>query len=301
MPGENRNTAADSHWTIIKLLRWATSYLKTHDIDSPRATGEILLAHALKCERIDLYLKFDQPLVGDELKAFKILIQRRIKREPVAYILGVKEFWSLDFEVTEDVLIPRPETECLVEKALELLSGHTTSQSWRILDLGTGSGAIVIALASQHPRHSYFASDRSFQAVRVACRNARRHNLGEAIHYFNADWLTALNQRTSAFDLMISNPPYIPSRMIEGLQPEIYGFEPKAALDGNDDGLECLGRIIGSAHHYLKPGGVLLLEIGHDQRIAVHKLALDGGRYDNFGSGKDYAGHDRFVWMYKSE
>ncbi len=297
MPEKKITTPANSQWTIIKLLRWAASYLKTHDIDSPRATGEILLAHALKCERIDLYLKFDQPLAGDELKAFKTLIKRRIRREPVAYILGVKEFWSLDLEVTKDVLIPRPETECLVETALELLSRHPSSQSWRILDLGTGSGAIIIALASQQPRHTYFASDRSIQAVRVARRNAVRHNFGELIHYFNADWLTSLNQKTSAFDMIVSNPPYIPSRVIEGLQPEIHDYEPIAALDGSDDGLKCFKEIINSAHRYLKPGGVLLLEIGHDQQDDIRRIVPDSGPYDDVSCTKDYAGHDRIVCM----
>jgi len=240
-------------------------------------------------------------LVGGELQTFKTLIQRRIRREPVAYILGVKEFWSLDLEVTEDVLIPRPETECLVEKALAFLSRPAESQSWRILDLGTGSGAIIIALASQQPRHSYFASDRSIQAVRIALRNARRHNLDERIHYFNADWLAPLNQKKSAFDMIVSNPPYIPSRLIEGLQPEIHGYEPMAALDGNDDGLGCFDVIIGSAHRFLKPGGVLLLEIGHDQLDEVCRIGIDCGHYDDFGSGQDYAGHDRIVWLHKKD
>ena len=297
MSGNTLTKPDNTQWTIIKLLRWAASYLKTREIDSPRATGEILLAHALKCERIDLYLNFDQPLAGDELKAFKTLIKRRIRREPVAYILGVKEFWSLDFEVTEDVLIPRPETECLVETALALLSRQASSQSRRILDLGTGSGAIIIALASQHPRHTYFASDRSIQAVRVARRNTERHNLEKMIHYFNADWLTSLNQKKSTFDMIVSNPPYIPSRMIEGLQPEIHGYEPMAALDGSDDGLECFNKIIGSAHRYLKPGGVLLLEIGHDQQHNIHRIVSDCGSYGDFSCIKDYAGHDRVVCM----
>jgi release factor glutamine methyltransferase len=301
MSGENRNTATNSQWTIIKLLQWAASYFKTHDIDSPRATGEILLAHALKCERIDLYLKFDQPLLGDELKRFKVLVQRRIRREPVAYILGVKEFWSLDLEVTEDVLIPRPETECLVEAALALLPRQESSQSWRILELGTGSGAIAIALASQLPRHIYFASDRSMPAVKVARRNARRHNLGDMIHYFNADWLTSINRKTTAFDMIVSNPPYIPSRVIGELQPEIHGYEPMAALDGDHDGLGCISTIIGSAHHHLHPGGVLLLEIGHDQQGPVRRMAIDSGRYDSIGGRKDYAGHDRVIWMHKKD
>lgn len=297
MPEKVIDKHTSTQWTIINLLQWAASYLKTHNIDSPRATGEILLAHGLKCERIDLYLNFDQPLVGHELKVFKTLIQRRIRREPVAYILGVKEFWSLDLEVTKDVLIPRPETECLVETALELLSRPASSQSWRILDLGTGSGAIIIALASQQPRHTYFASDRNIQAVRVAHRNARRHNLGEMIHYLNADWLTALNQKTSAFDMIVSNPPYIPSRVLEGLQPEIRDFEPISALDGNNDGLGCFKKIISSAHCYLKPGGVLLLEIGHDQQNDIHRTVCDSGHYDDFSCTKDYSGHDRVVCM----
>lgn len=301
MPENKSDIRVDNQWTIIKLLRWAAPYLKRHDIDSPRATGEILLAHALQCERIDLYLNYDRPLNGDELQAFKSLIQRRVRREPVAYILGIKEFWSLDFEVTKDVLIPRPETECLVEAALEILSGPASSQSWRILDLGTGSGAIIIALASQQPRHRYFASDRSAQAVGVARRNARRHKLGDMIQFFTADWLTALNPKTSAFDMIVSNPPYIPSPVIRGLQPEIQDFEPLAALDGNDDGLGCYSKILGCAHRFLEPGGVLLLEIGHDQQDAVRRIARDCGHYDNFGSGKDYAGHDRIVWMHRSK
>jgi release factor glutamine methyltransferase len=298
MSGNNLTKPDNNSWTIIKLLQWAASYFKTHGIDSPRATGEILLAHALKCERIDLYLKYDQPLLDDELKTFKILVQRRIKREPVAYILGVKEFWSLDFEVTEDVLIPRPETECLVEAALERLSRRSSSQHWRILDVGTGSGAIAVALASQQPRHTYFASDKSVQAVKVARRNARRHNLDEMIHYFSADWLTSLNRKTAAFDMIVSNPPYIPTRVIEALQPEIHDYEPLAALDGNDDGLGCYKEIIDAAHRFLNPGGVLLLEIGYDQLDDVSRIASNSGHYADFHSRQDYAGHDRVVWMH---
>jgi release factor glutamine methyltransferase len=301
MPENQSDTRDGNQWTIIRLLRWAASYLKSHNIDSPRATGEILLAHALQCARIDLYLNHDQPLNSDELQAFKSLIRRRVRREPVAYILGIKEFWSLDFEVTKDVLIPRPETECLVEAAQEILSRPPLSQSWRILELGTGSGAIIIALASQQPGHRYFASDRSIQAVGVAQRNARRHKLGEMIHFFAADWLTALKRKTSAFDMIVSNPPYIPSAVIKGLQPEIHDFEPLAALDGNDNGLGSYKKILDAAHHFLKPRGVLLLEIGYDQQDAVRRIAVDGGHYDNFGSGKDYAGYDRIVWMHKRE
>jgi release factor glutamine methyltransferase len=297
MPEKVIDKHTSTRWTIIKLLQWAAPYLKSHDIDSPRATGEILLAHALKLERIELYLNFDQPLRGDELKAFKSLIKRRIGREPVAYILGLKEFWSLDLEVTRDVLIPRPETECLVEAALELLSKYSPSPARRILDLGTGSGAIVLALASQQPQHTYLASDLSVPALEAARRNARRHDLCDIIQFFAADWLTALRPEKSAFDMIVSNPPYIPSRVLQSLQPEINRYEPIAALDGEEDGLECFRKILKSVHHGLKPGGDLLLEIGHDQQDAVHRIAFECGYYDDFSCTKDYSGHDRVVYM----
>ncbi len=299
MPETKIAVSSKTQWTIIKLIRWATSYLKSHDIDSPRVTGEILLAHALKLKRIDLYLNYDQPLVVEELSAFKTLIQRRIRREPVAYILGAKEFWSLDLKITRDVLIPRPETECLVEAALDMLSKIPSLQSQRILDLGTGSGAIILALASQQSHHVYFASDYSKRAVELAGRNAARHGFSGRIHFFVGDWLAPLNPEKSGFDMILSNPPYIPSQVIGKLQPEIHQFEPLAALNGDLDGLSCFRKIIGSAHYYLKPNGVLLLEIGHEQKDDVHQFVSECGFYDNFNHAKDYGGYDRVVWMRK--
>ena len=299
MPEKKITTSGKTQWTIIKLIRWATSYLKTHDIDSPRATGEILLAHTLKVRRIDLYLNYDQPLVAEELNIFKLLIKRRIRREPVAYILGAKEFWSMDLNITQDVLIPRPETECLVEVALNLLAKIPSSQSQRILDLGTGSGAIVLALVAQQPRHVYFASDYFKKAAELASKNAARHDFSGRIHFFVGDWLTPLNPGKSGFDMIVSNPPYIPSQVIGELQPEIFRFEPLAALNGDQDGLSCFRKIIGSAHKYLKPHGVLLLEIGHEQKDDVHKIVSDCDLYVNFNHSKDYSGYDRVVWMRK--
>jgi release factor glutamine methyltransferase len=288
-----------TQWTIIKLIRWATSYLKSRDIDSPRATGEILLAHALRVKRIDLYLNYDQPLVREELNAFKVLIKRRIRREPVAYILGSKEFWSMDLKITRDVLIPRPETECLVEVAREMLSENPSPPSKRILDLGTGSGAVVLALASEQPRHVYFASDFSSRVAKLASINAARHDLFSRIHFFVGDWLAPLNQVKSGFDMILSNPPYIPSQVIDKLQPEIHQFEPHAALNGDQDGLSSFRKIIGNAYKYLKPRGVVLLEIGHDQKDDVYKLVSDCGYYENFNHTKDYSGRDRVVWFRK--
>jgi len=289
--------AEASQWTIIKLIRWVTSYLKSYEIDSPRATGEILLAHALQLERIDLYLKYDQPLVSEELQIFKSLIKRRVRREPVAYILGAKEFWSLDLEVNPAVLIPRPETECLVETALGLMGRQIPGPQQRILDLGTGSGAIVLALASQQPRHMYFASDRFQTAVEMACRNAGRHGLSSSIHFLVGDWFSALNSTKTVFDMIVSNPPYVPSGAISGLQPEIHQYEPVAALEGDTDGLACYRSIIGAAHNYLKPGGALLLEIGHDQREDIRQIAAVDDRYEKFICSKDYSGYDRVISM----
>ena len=299
MPDSKYTIPKDTQWTILGLIRWATSYLESHDIDSPRATGEILLAHALQVNRIDLYLNYDQPLVAVELSRFKKLIKRRISREPVAYILGTKEFWSMDLTVSPDVLIPRPETECLVESALELLPERPSSPPQRILDLGTGSGAIVLALVSQRPRHLYFASDASKKAVGLAVKNAERHGFAGRVHFFAGDWLSCVNSQKAGFDMIVSNPPYIPSGVIETLQPEIHRFEPVMALDGSRDGLACYRKILAAAHHHLKPNGILMLEIGHDQREEVHRIFSGSGWYHDFQLVKDYSGHDRVVWMRK--
>lgn len=301
-------------WTILKLLKWSTSYFQSHNIDSPRAAAEILLAHALNLKRIDLYLRYDQPLCSNELAVFKSLIQRRLTKEPVAYIVGVKEFYSMDIAVTSDVLIPRPETEHLVEAAIALLPDNSGSdlnfEKKRILELGTGSGAAVLALVSQRPEHIYFASDCSIKAVETAKRNARRHNLDSKIYFFACDWFAPLKDHirpfqpldhstTRSFDMIISNPPYIQTLAISRLQPEIFKYEPVMALDGGEDGLCCLRHIIGNAHDYLQPGGSLLLEIGYDQENEVRKIIDSNGNYEQVVFIKDYSGNYRVVQMKK--
>jgi release factor glutamine methyltransferase len=302
---QNHPTSRDPEWTIIKLLKWTTSYFESHDIDSPRSTAEILLAHVLRLKRIDLYLRYDQPLCINELSKFKVLIKRRVEREPVAYIVGVKEFWSMDFAVTKDVLIPRPETECLVEAALSLLPGDNTSDnkssSERILDIGTGSGAVILAIAFMQPKHIYFASDRSVKAIRLAQQNAKRHGLDTAVSFFCADWFTPLHENNKGFDMILSNPPYVPTRVIESLQPEIYKYEPMSALDGGKDGLFCLRHIIHMAHACLNPGGHLLLEIGHDQKNDIRSIIDRCGNYEQVVFTKDYSGYDRVVRMKKKK
>lgn len=300
---QKNNKANHPDWTILKLLNWTTSYFKSHDIDSPRAAAEILLAHSLNVQRIDLYVQYDQPLNGDELSDFKHLIKRRAAREPVAYITGLKEFWGLEMMVTGDVLIPRPETEILVETVLanipEIADESVTHEPFRILELGTGSGALIISIARERKRHAYFASDISAKALAVAARNAACHNVKNKIRFFSGNWFESINQRASSFHVIVSNPPYIKSGDIPQLQPEIYRYEPKLALDGCADGLDCIRRIIGSAHHFLHDGGVLVMEIGHDQSAAVEAIAREVGYYETAFFVKDYNGYDRVAQMRK--
>jgi release factor glutamine methyltransferase len=298
---QNQATAKNSKWTILKLLEWTTSYFKSRDVESPRASAEILLAHALHLKRIDLYLRYDQPLCNYELEKYKALIKRRARREPVAYILGTKEFWSMALAVTPDVLIPRPETESLVETALGVLADDLHPAPRHILDLGTGCGAIALALAFRKPQHLFFASDLSKAATRIAKHNAKHYGLEGRIHFFVGDWMEPLQEKIQLFDLIISNPPYIPSGDIPELQLEIYKYEPHSALDGEQDGLGCLRKIIGAAHRLLKPHGSLVLEIGHDQKTAVQRVIERCGKYDRVVFSKDYSGMDRVVRMRKKD
>jgi release factor glutamine methyltransferase len=295
----NQAVPKDPEWSILKLLNWATSYFKSHDIDSPRATAEILLAHTLKLKRIDLYIHYDKPLDSHELSDFKALMKRRINREPVAYIVGHKEFWSMDLAVTKDVLIPRPDTECIVESALNLLPENSGAVPWRIFEPGTGSGAIILALASERPGHLFFASDRSIKAIELAKKNANRHDLNGSVNFFAGDWFSSLSHNAQPFGIIISNPPYIPTLDIDRLQPEIYSYEPIPALDGGKDGLGPLRHIICSAHACLKEEGYLLLEIGYDQTDTVQKIIDECGWYTDVMFIKDYAGHNRVVRMMK--
>jgi release factor glutamine methyltransferase len=287
-------------WTILALVQWTTAYFESHRIDSPRSTAEILLAHALEISRIELYLRYDQPLNRTELARYKELIRRRIRREPVAYIVGEKEFWSLPLTVNRHVLIPRPETECLVEQALADIPEQSAGRLYRVLELGAGSGAIVCALSSQRPGHLFFALDISVEAITIARRNVIRHGLEPSVGFICGDLFSALEPHTARFDLIVSNPPYIASAEIDRLQPEIVHYEPRGALDGGPNGLVVLDRIIRAAPDYLQPGGVLILEIGHDQFEAVRAIAADGNGYDDISVKKDFSGFHRVVRMVRA-
>lgn len=287
----NARTDNPATWTLLDLIRWTTGYFADLGLENPRSEAEILLAHALNVHRIDLYLNHDKPAGADERAVFKGLVRRRAAGEPVAYIIGIREFWSLNLTVNPAVLIPRPETECLVEAALPFLD---RGPAWRkqVLDMGTGSGAIVIALAHERPEHLYMAMDRSLSALLLARENAGAHGLADRIGWFCGDWDTAVSPR-ARFDLIISNPPYIPSGDIVALQREVRDHEPRAALDGSSDGLSCLRHIISNAHRYLSPAGWLALEMGWDQAKAVESLAAATRKYESVRILKDYSGHDR--------
>lgn len=292
----NDDRSVEPPWTILKILQWTAGFFKQRGIESPRPAAEILLAHTLKCDRIDLYLNHDQPLQSQELARFKQLIQRRIQREPVAYIIGIKEFWSLDFKVTPDVLIPRPETEGLVEAALRHLPGDEI----QALELGCGSGAISIALAHERPNWSYLALDISEKAIGIARSNAQMHLPKDSIGFMVGHWFDAIGYQKVGYELIVSNPPYIPKDHLPVLEAEIRRYEPLKALDGGRDGLSSIRQIVQNAPRYLKPGGLLLIEIGHDQGAEVAALGRETGAYDHIFVEKDFAGHDRIARFEKT-
>ena len=258
-------------WTVLKVLDWTKAKFEAEGVDNPRLDAELLLSSALGLPRIQLYARFDQPLTPEERDAARALVRRRLEREPVAYILGRKEFWSLEFEVSPDVLIPRPDTELMVERALALVSPEAEAEAV-VVDVGTGSGAVALAVKSERPRASVLASDVSASALAVARRNAER--LGLAVEFQEADlWPDA----PPRFDLVLANLPYIPTQEIEGLMPEVARYEPKLALDGGPTGLLLIERLAGGLTQRLAPGGRALLECGAAQTEAVAGLLRSVG------------------------
>ena len=257
-------------WTTVKVLAWTKEFLATKGVENARLEAEWLLCAATGLDRVGLYLNFEKPLNDIELSAFRAMVARRGRREPLQHILGSQEFYGLDFEVTPEVLIPRHDTELLVSEAIVRKPGAQA-----VLDIGTGSGCIAVALALKLPVAAVTATDISENALVVARRNAGRHAAG--IEFLAGSLFTPLAGRR--FDLIVSNPPYIPTAEIAGLEPEVRDFDPPVALDGGADGLEIYRTIVPAALEHLNPAGWLLVEVGIGQANHVSQLFLDAGGY----------------------
>jgi release factor glutamine methyltransferase len=280
----------EDRWTVLKVLQWTTEYFRSRGLEQPRADAEVLLASALRVERIQLYLNYDKPLAPEELARFRGYVRRRAAFEPAQYITGRQEFWSLEFKVTPAVLIPRPETEVLVEKALEIAGDRPCL----VLDLGSGSGAIAVALAHERPSIRVVATDKSQAAIEVALANALQNGVADRICFVVMDLFEAMAARP-VFDIIVSNPPYVSDTEILDLAPEIANYEPGSALrGGGKQGLALIRKILDRFRDYLKPEGALLMEIGQGQaEILEEELAAD--LTVRFEFTEDYSGIKRVL------
>ncbi|HYD40089.1 MAG TPA: peptide chain release factor N(5)-glutamine methyltransferase [Anaeromyxobacter sp.] len=275
-------------WTTLRLLNWTQGYFTQKGIDAPRLTAELLLAHALRCDRVRLYLDFDKPLGEAELTAFRELVRRRAEREPTAYLLGARDFYGRSFLVDARVLVPRPETELVLEAALGALPRDAAGL--RALDLCTGSGALAISLALERPGAQVVATELSPEALAVARENAAR--LGAAVTLLEGDLYAPLAPEEK-FDVIVSNPPYVPRGELDTLPPEVRR-EPRLALDGGDDGLAISRRIVAGAPARLRPGGALVLEMHEAHVHDLPAICLQSG-FERAEPHRDLAGLPRFV------
>lgn len=263
------------NWTVIKLLDWASPYLEKYGITTPRLDAELLLARVLSCDRIDLYLNYDQPTSATERAVFKKLLIRRREREPIAYILGEKEFWSLPFRVNSKVLIPRPETEHLVEAAITIINQYYPAGG-TVVDLGAGSGNILLSIAHHFQAHAglnWLGFDLSPKAVEVASKNARRLKL-ERVAFSVADLAEVRPDPGQNWDIILSNPPYIPTAELKKLAGEVRR-EPQRALDGGPDGLDYYRILSQRISSLLPDGGFLIVEVGDGQAEKVKALLVE--------------------------
>ncbi|MCH2109118.1 MAG: peptide chain release factor N(5)-glutamine methyltransferase [Polyangiaceae bacterium] len=278
-------------WTIGRIIAWASADFQKRKIESPRLEVELLLCHLLGIDRVKLLLEHHRPLDQTELAAFKSLLTRRRQGEPSAYLLGEKEFYGHLFKVDDRVLIPRPDTEILVDVILEK-TAHRKLDG-RALDLCTGSGCIAISFAKERPTWRITGTDKDPEVLQLAQENALRLGAAWGLHWYEGDLFQALPEG-SKFEVIASNPPYIPPKEIELLQTEVKDFEPRLALDGGEDGLEFYRKISRSASTYLVRGGVIALEVGAGQADDVSEL-LEKAGFQQVEKYRDYGGHERVV------
>lgn len=282
-------------WTIKRLLDWSTNFFTQKALDSPRLSAELILSHVLDLKRIELYTNFDKPVAKPQLDQLRELVKRAVQNEPIAYLTGKTEFYSLEFAVTRDCLIPRPETELLVERAIEFLRGRASKQL--VCDLCTGCGCIAVAIAKNVADVDVLATDISDTALQVAVQNAINHRVTERIKFLHGDLFEPLipEMDNSRFDLVLCNPPYITSSEYQRLEPNVKDYEPKAALLGGADGLDVYRRICRHIEQFLKSDAALMLEIGYGQGQDVARLLGQTNLFNKISVEKDFQNNDRIV------
>ena len=278
--------------TVLESIKLSTEYLQSKGIESPRINAELLLANILNCKRLDIYLKFDQPLKEDEIKIYREYIRRRGKFEPLQYIIGSVEFFGLEFKVNKSVLIPRPETEILVET---VISSVLKEELVKILDIGTGSGNIAISLAKSLLNTKITAIDNSPEALGIAKENAKLNSVEERIEFVNESILMDNNYSTKKYDIIVSNPPYVPASEFQNLQPELKVYEPRIALTDENDGFSFFRIISSKSRSILKEKGKLFFEVGKDQFQKVEEI-LNENNFKNITVKKDYQNIERVIY-----
>lgn len=286
-------------WTIGRLLSWTADYLGQHGSDSPRLDAEILLAHALDVERIDLYMRINEEPSEEQRAVFRELVSRRAKHAPVAYLVGAKEFFSLSFRVSPDVLIPRPETELLVVGVMDLERERAEAcepreAPVRICDVGTGSGAIAVSLAKYLPNSEVTAIDLSDRALAVARENAAKHGVQDRVTLLHGDLLSVVPLETQ-FDYIVSNPPYVTDAEMQELSPEVADYEPHSALRAGPKGTEVIQRLLPQAVEHLVPGGWLMIELSPMIHDAAYDLLAATPGLEPAETLRDLARHPRVI------
>ncbi len=288
-------------WNILKLLQWSQNYFAEKNLPSARLDAELLLAHSLSLKRMDLYLQFERLLTPDELAAYKALVKRRAANEPIAYITGKKEFWSREFLVTPAVLIPRPDTEVLVEVVLSSLRKIPPPSAPPLLrgaggilgfEMGLGSGAIAITLLKEIPQLKMTTIEISAEAAAIATANTEKHSVSERLQILNENFLEI--KTTARFDFIVANPPYVSETELASLESNVKDFEPHTALVAPDNGLAFYPALAAFAKNNLNDNGFIAVEIGESQGAAVSEVFKSAG-LQNVLVKKDYAGHDRVV------
>ena len=288
---------AHSVWTIMKILNWTKQYFEAKGVENPRLDAEVLLCAVLKCQRITLYVDFERPLSEEELATYREYVRRRGNFEPLAYILGERAFMRNTFKVNKATLVPRPETELLVESLVRIAPLLKREGDVKILDIGTGSGAIIVSLLDYLPNAKGVGVDISVDALIVAKENSEKIGVTGRIGFVRSDVFSKLPLEKK-FDIIVSNPPYIPAGDIAGLDKDVQQ-EPRGALDGGADGLDFYRRITAEAMEHMAEEGVLAFEIGIGQAAAVQQLCLDAG-FVKTAVRKDYAGIERMVFAVKA-